>query len=392
MPVRAPDTQRILDAFDEELSRSADQLDTLRVPVGGLAAELANSRMLMNWLFDGGWVRWGWPEHVGGLGGSAIIRYEILERLALRGYDIPHHLQVLEVLGPVVVSHAPRLAAALLPSALRGDELWCQGFSEPEAGSDLAALRTKATLRADRKFVINGQKIWTSYGAYADRMMMLARTGTVSDRHRGMVMLLVDLDSPGIERRPIALASGREELAEFFFTDVVVDMERLVGPVGSGWSVAMDLLQYERGGYAWMRMAIATNRLQELLRTTDVNPWNTERYALAGSVVGRAYLNLAALRARTSATLCRLTNGEVVGEQTSIDKVLLSTAEQDVFDACDALVGTEMLIGDDAAAKRWREEWWYSRAASIYGGAREIQDTIIADKMMKLPKENVSGR
>jgi len=240
--------------------------------------------------------------------------------------------------------------------------------------------------------VINGQKIWTSYGAYADRMMMLARTGTVSDRHRGMVMLLVDLDSPGIERRPIALASGREELAEFFFTDVVVDMERLVGPVGSGWSVAMDLLQYERGGYAWMRMAIATNRLQELLRTTDVNPWNTERYALAGSVVGRAYLNLAALRARTSATLCRLTTGEVVGEQTSIDKVLLSTAEQDVFDACDALVGTEMLIGDDAAAKRWREEWWYSRAASIYGGAREIQDTIIADKMMKLPKENVSGR
>ncbi len=116
MPVRAPDTQRILDAFDEELSRSADQLDTLRVPVGGLAAELANSRMLMNWLFDGGWVRWGWPEHVGGLGGSAIIRYEILERLALRGYDIPHHLQVLEVLGPVVVSHAPRLAAALLPA------------------------------------------------------------------------------------------------------------------------------------------------------------------------------------------------------------------------------------------------------------------------------------
>jgi alkylation response protein AidB-like acyl-CoA dehydrogenase len=385
------DTGRILDAFEDALSSSADLLADLRVPARGLGAQLANSQRLMNWLYDGGWVRWGWPEEVGGFGGSSIIRCELLERLALRGCEIPHHLQVLEVVGPAVVNHAPQLAARMLPRALRGDELWCQGFSEPEAGSDLAALRTKAALRDDGSFSVSGQKIWTSYGAHADRMVLLARTGPVTDRHRGLVMLLVDLDAPGVERRPIALASGREELAEFFFTDVVVDGGRVIGDVGQGWSVAMDLLQYERGTYAWMRMAMATHRLQEMLEQTKVNPWAAEKYAEAGSTVGQTYLHLAALRARTSRTLQRLAASEVVGEQTSIDKLLLSTAEQDVLDTTEALLNTEMLIGDEPPDQLWREEWWYSRAASIYGGAREIQHSIIADRILKLPRESTGS-
>jgi alkylation response protein AidB-like acyl-CoA dehydrogenase len=222
-------------------------------------------------------------------------------------------------------------------------------------------------------------------------MVMLARTGPVTDRHRGLVMLLVDLDSPGVERCPIALASGREELAEFFFTDVVVEPDRLIGDVGGGWSVAMDLLQYERGTYAWLRMAMATNRLQELLHTNDVNPWDADSYALAGSAVGQAYLSVAALRARTSSTLRRLFAEQVVGEQTSVDKLLLSTAEQEVLDASMTL-NTDVLIGDGPTAQRWRDEWWYSRAASIYGGAREIQHSIIADRVLKLPKEGAGGR
>jgi alkylation response protein AidB-like acyl-CoA dehydrogenase len=390
--VNASETDKILDAFEAALTASTDQLGGLREPVRSLEAQLDNSRRLMNWLYDGGWVRWGWPKDAGGFGGSSLIRCEILERLALHGFEIPHHLQVLEVVGPAVVNHAPELAATVLPSALRGDELWCQGFSEPEAGSDLAALRTRATPADDGGFTVNGQKIWTSYGAHADRIVLLARTGPVTDRHRGLVMLLVDLDAPGIERRPIALASGREELAEIFFTDVAVAPERLIGEVGKGWSVAMDLLQYERGTYAWLRMAMAANRLQDMLRQTALNPWDAERYAQAGTVVGQTYLHLAALRARTSNTLRRLASHEVVGERTSIDKLLLSTAEQEVLDATETLLGTELLIGDAPADQRWREEWWYSRAASIYGGAREIQHSIIADRVLKLPKEAPVGR
>jgi alkylation response protein AidB-like acyl-CoA dehydrogenase len=385
--------ERILDDFDDALSAVADDLAPLRVPNGADMAEtIANSRLLMNWLFDGGWVRWGWPEEVGGLGGSPLVRCQILERLALRGYEIPVHLQVLEVVGPAVATHSPDLVAKLLPAALRGDELWCQGFSESEAGSDLAALRTKATVREDGSFVLNGQKIWTSYGVFADRMVLLARTGTVTDRHRGLVMLVVDLDAPGVERRPIALSSGVEELAETFFTDVAVGPDRVVGTIGGGWGVAMDLLQYERGTYAWMRMAIATRYLQELLGEVRDDTTAGGDAALAASTVGQAYLNIAALRARTSSTLRRLADHEVVGVQTSVDKLLLSTAEQDVQDAAVALRNTEVLLGDGPAGERWRERWWYSRAASIYGGAREIQHSIIADRILELPREGSGGR
>jgi alkylation response protein AidB-like acyl-CoA dehydrogenase len=387
-------SDQILDDFEAALAGARKDLASLRVPAEDLESALTQSRELMNWLYDGGWIRWGWPEEVGGLGGSSLIRCQILERLALAGYAIPDHLLVLEVVGPAIVRHAPALAAQRLPAALRGDELWSQGFSEPDAGSDLAALRTKATRRSDGSYVINGQKIWTSYGAYADRIVLLARSGTITERHRGLVMLLVDLETAGIERRPIALASGREELAEIFFTDVVVDADRLIGSDGSGWSVAMDLLQYERGTYAWMRMAIASAYLQRLLETVAMASKDDSAAVdhTREAVIGRAYLNLAALRARTAATLRRLDAGEPVGSETSVDKLLLSTAEQDVLDAVATLLDTDVLIGDGVDAHNWRDHWWYSRAASIYGGAREVQFSIIADRILKLPKENTGGR
>jgi alkylation response protein AidB-like acyl-CoA dehydrogenase len=382
------DTDRLLDDFEAALRDSVDELAPLRIPAIDMADQLAQSRQMMKWLYDGGWIRWGWPEAVGGLGGSPLMRCQILERLALAGYDIPEHLMVLEVVGPAVVNHAPHLAAQRLPAALRGEELWSQGFSEPEAGSDLAALRTKAIAQADGTYLVNGQKIWTSYGAFADRIVLLARSGPVTDRHRGLVMLLVDLNATGVERRPIALASGREELAEVFFTDVVVDAERVIGADGGGWAVAMDLLQYERGTYAWMRMATATAYLQQLLRTVKADATTVD--SRAASIVGRAYLNLAALRARTSNTLARLAANETVGSETSVDKVLLSTTEQDVLDAALPLLGADVLLSDDESAASWRDRWWYSRAASIYGGAREVQYSIIADRILQLPRENTS--
>ncbi len=383
------EAQILLD-FDEALTTADADLRHLRDQGGDLGAQIATSAELMRWLFDGGWIRWGWPEEVGGCGGSSTVRCQLLERLAQRGYEIPHHLLVLEVVGPAIVNHAPGLAAELLPAALRGDELWCQGFSEPEAGSDLAALRTRVTPRDDDTLLVSGQKIWTSYGARADRMVMLARSGAIEDRHRGLTMLLVDLSAPGVERRPIALASGKEELAELFFADVLVDSGRVIGEVGGGWAVAMDLLQYERGTYAWMRMATATARLEELLSARMDSAGADE--SLAELAVGRAYLNVAALRARTSSTLRSLAAHQVVGPQTSVDKLLLSAAEQGVLDAALSLLDPEVLIGDEPADIRRRDDWWYSRAASIYGGAREIQHSIIADRILRLPKEASVGR
>jgi alkylation response protein AidB-like acyl-CoA dehydrogenase len=386
--VDGSDVGRILDAFDDALTASAEQLAHLREPSVDSDQQTAHSAELLGWLYQGGWVRWGWPEDVGGFGGSATIRCQIYERLALRGYVIPDHLYVLEVCGPAVVTHAPELAARVLPAALRGDELWCQGFSEPEAGSDLAALRTKAVRGADGTFAVSGQKIWTSHGSRADKIVLLARTGTPESRHRGLTMMLVDLDHPGVERRPIALAAGRDELAEIFFTDAPVDADRVIGDVDGGWGVAMDLLQYERGNYAWMRMAATASHLQEMLQSAGVSGDDP----LSAVAVGRAYLSLAALRARTSSTLRKLSAHEVVGSQTSVDKLLLSAAEQDVLDAALAVLDTEVLLSDEPHDVRWRDEWWYSRASSVYGGAREIQHSIIADRILGLPKEGSGGR
>ncbi|MGV0656382.1 acyl-CoA dehydrogenase family protein [Mycolicibacterium thermoresistibile] len=388
--MKVADTEAIVADFDTALTEADEELAHIRIPESDLGAQLTKFRTLMNWLFDNGWVRWGWPEQVGGIGGSPLVRAAILERLALRGYEIPYHLQTLEVVGPAVAKYAPGLAARLLPAALRGDELWSQGFSEPEAGSDLASLRTRITCRDDGSFVVSGQKIWTSYGPYADRMLLLGRTGPIGDRHRGLTMLLIDLDADGVERRPIALASGREELAEFFFTDVAVPPDRLIGEVGGGWAVAMDLLQYERGGWAWMRTAMAVHWLNRILADGEHQPTQTD--PLVASVVGQAYLDLAVLRARATTTLRRLASDEVVGPQTSVDKLLLSTAEQSVMDAAVTLLPTETLLGDSPADQFRRENWWYSRAASIYGGAREIQRGIIADRILRMPREGLGGR
>jgi alkylation response protein AidB-like acyl-CoA dehydrogenase len=386
----AVDAQRILQDFDEALSTDADKLDALRVHGEDVDSQMTHSAQLLNWLFDGGWVRHGWPQEVGGLGGPPVVRLQILERLTLRGFPIPEHLFALEVVGPAVVGYAPALAATFMPAALRGDELWCQGFSEPEAGSDLAALRTRATVGDDGNFLVSGQKIWTSYGARADRMVALVRTGPADSRHRGLSMMLIDMNQPGIERRPIALASGREEVAEVFLTDVAVNRDRLIGDVDGGWGVAMDLLQYERGAYAWMRMATATSHLQQVLDEAK-NSGDTEDL-VAEQAVGRAYLSLAALRARTASTLKRLSANEIVGAQTSVDKLLLSAAEQDVTDSALTLLNTGLLLGDEPEDARHREDWWYSRAATIYGGAREIQHSIIADRILGLPKEHSRGR
>jgi alkylation response protein AidB-like acyl-CoA dehydrogenase len=388
------DAQSILQDFDAALQAAADTLAALGQHGEDVDSQMTHSAQLLNWLFDGGWVRHGWPEEVGGLGGPPVVRLQILERLTLRGYPIPEHLFALEVVGPAVVSHSPGLAAKFMPAALRGDELWCQGFSEPEAGSDLAALRTRAVVGDDGNFLVSGQKIWTSYGARADRMVALVRTGSADSRHRGLSMLLIDMDQPGIERRPIALASGREEVAEVFFSDVAVERDRLIGELDGGWAVAMDLLQYERGAYAWMRMATATSDLQQLLGAAKgiaVGTGDTDE-PIAAQAVGRAYLSLAALRARTASTLKRLSAKENVGVQTSVDKLLLSTAEQEVMDTALTLLNTDLLLGDEPDDVRRRDDWWYSRAASIYGGAREIQHSIIADRILGLPKENSSGR
>ena len=214
-------------------------------------------------------------------------------------------------------------ARAHLTDLLRGAERWCQGFSEPDAGSDLASLRTKAVRDGD-DWIVDGHKIWTSQATVSSRCVVLLRTGTPESRHRGLSMMLVDHDAPGVEVREIRTMSGRDELGEVLFDGVRVPGDRLIGNDGDGWALAMYLLQWERGMYPWQRQAGLFGTLDALLeRTGDA----IDPHALAD-----AYLAVLPMRLSSAQTIRRLAAGETPGPEVSVDKVLLARAELMVFD------------------------------------------------------------
>ena len=260
---------------------------------------------------------------------------------------------------------------------LRGDEIWCQGFSEPDAGSDLASLRTKAVRDGD-DWVISGHKIWTSQVSVAQRCIALVRTGTPESLHRGLSMFLVDHDSAGFTSRPIRASTGRDEFGEVHFDEVRVAGDRLLAQEGEGWAIAMYLLQWERGMYPWQRQAALLGVLDRLVagHAVDIDPGE----------LADAYLAILPMRVSSRNTIRRLAAGESPGPEVSVDKVLLSRAEVTVHDLADAVLAGELELGDGTDAQAWRGEYLFSRAAPIYGGSVEIQRTILADRVLGLPR------
>ncbi|HEY8217969.1 MAG TPA: acyl-CoA dehydrogenase family protein [Acidimicrobiia bacterium] len=359
-----------LDEHERELAPRHEGLGTLEEKM----AQLAKVKRLA---YDAGWTRWGWPERVGGLGGSSILRAYLGEALTLRDIVEPDVYCMTEVLAPTMINFAaPELAAEMVPRLLRGDETWCQGFSEPGTGSNLASLTCRAT-RADDGWRVNGQKVWTSFAQFADRCVLLTRTGSPESAHRGITALFVDMDTPGITVRPIAGMHGSDEFCEVFYDDAAVPFERTLGEVDQGWAVAMDLLPYERSTSLWHRGAYLQRRLERLL--AEVPPG-----ALSAAEVGEVTQLLLAFRARSRATQHRMAGGEALGAETSIDKVLLATTEQAVMDLVARGLAAELLVDDDATGERWRAEFLYSRAATIYGGTAEVQRNIIARRLLDL--------
>jgi alkylation response protein AidB-like acyl-CoA dehydrogenase len=347
---------------------------------GTLDEQMAQMQRVKAILWNAGWMRYGWPARVGGLGGSPMLRTELGAALAFRDLMDPGLFSLVEVLAPTVIDFAaPELAADVVPRLLCGDEMWCQGFSEPGTGSDLASLTCRAVPDGDDRFVVNGQKVWTSLAQYSDRCVLLTRTGTTESRHRGITAFFVDMDTPGITVAPIEMINGEQEFTEVFFDDVVVPADRKLGELHAGWSVAMSILPFERSSCFWQRIAYLYARLQRLVDAApDVGEDRT------ADVVGNAFLALHAVRARSRATQHRLDAGETLGAETSIDKVLVATSEQTLYDAVRSVLPGAIETNDDLAAEMWRSEYLYSRAATIYGGTAEVQRNIIARRLLDL--------
>jgi alkylation response protein AidB-like acyl-CoA dehydrogenase len=378
----APGVAEFRAALRSWVDAHREELAARHAPPGTLDERVAQMQRVKSILFDAGWMRYGWPERVGGLGGSPMLRAELGAALAARGLADPGLFSLVEVLAPTLIDFGPpELAADVVPRLLSGAELWCQGFSEPDTGSDLASLRCAAVPDGDpttaSTWVISGQKVWTSLAQYADRCVLLTRTGPAGSRHRGITAFFVDMDTPGITVAPIEMLNGVEEFAEVFFDDVVVPTARVIGEIDGGWAVATSILPYERSSCFWQRIAYLSRRLEQAVRAAPDDDRTAE-------VLGHAFAQLHALRARSRSTQHRLAAGGTLGAETSVDKLLVATAEQTIFDAARRVLPGLVELDDGAAGATWRAEYLYSRAATIYGGTAEVQRNIIARRLLEL--------
>ena len=343
--------------------------------------------------YAAGYVGRAWPAEFGGGGRPHVEQIVVDQALAAAGAPEFANIVGLGVLGPSLLRFGnDEQRQRYVPPILSAEEIWCQGFSEPEAGSDLASLRTRAVQDGDT-FVINGQKTWVSWGQYAKFCGLLARTDDSVARHRGISMLIVDMSAPGVEVRPMTQITGHAEFSELFLDDVVVPRENLLGELGDGWKIAMYTLGHERGTAAlprqvklrtWFDRAVSVAGRRELEgRPVLEDPE-------AQTALARALIGIEVLRHHAYRTVGEFLNGGAVGPESSSVKLLMSEAEQRLASTVLEVLGPTLQGGDPDDVPEnefWYETYLYSRAASVYGGTRQIQRDIIADRILSLPKE-----
>jgi len=324
-----------------------------------------------------GWAAYSWPKQWGGPGWTPIQRMMFLEEIQTFPAPEVNPFNV-TMLGPVLIQFgSDEQKNRFLPRAANLDDWWCQGFSEPGAGSDLASLTCRAH-PVDGGWRVNGQKVWTSFAQFSQRCILLTRTGEPGSAHRGITAFFVDVDSPGLSPSPIEAQHGRLEFAEVFYDDVFVPDERRLGDVGQGWQVAMDVLPYERSTTFWHRGALLHHRCDELVAAVANGDPDIATSSTTAKAIGEAFQAVMAFRSRSRDTQYRLAAGGQLGAETSIDKILIAGSEQLLMETARDLLPGTIEFDDDPRAALWREDYLYSKAATIYGGTSEIQRNIIA--------------
>jgi alkylation response protein AidB-like acyl-CoA dehydrogenase len=338
-------------------------------------------------LFEGGWAGLHWPRAYGGRGASAIEQLLFAEEYARAGAPSLIDIGVGPgLVGPTLIAHGTEAQRRrFLRPILTGEEVWCQGFSEPGAGSDLAACRTRAELRGD-VFRVTGQKIWTSYARFADWCILLVRTDPQAPKHRGLTFLLLDMRSPGITIRPLVEMTGEAWFNEVFFDDVRVPRENMVGQLNEGWTIAITTLAHERGGAApHARLAGELGEVVGLARRLGAAADPRARQALAELAIETEILRL--LTYKQVSTVMRTGHP---GPEGSCLKLVWSELDVRLKELAIGLEGPYAAVargGPHAIdGGRWQHEYLWSRAATIYAGTSEIQRNIIAQRVLGLPR------
>lgn len=329
-----------------------------------------------------------WPEALGGRGAD-LIEWLIFEEEYYRaGAPGRVNQNGIFLLGPTLMEYGTaEQKARFLPRMAAGDDIWAQGWSEPGAGSDMAAIRTKAIRDGDH-YVINGQKTWSTRAVFADWCFGLFRTDPESTRHHGMSFILVPLDTPGITRRPIPQLDGEPGFAELFFDDVRVPVENRLGDEGQGWNIAMATAGFERG-----LMLRSPARFQETAKRL-VELYRRHQNRVAPGIrdqVMKAWMDAEAYALNTYMTASRLIGGGKIGQEASLNKIFWSELDRSMHETALSILGArgELLAGglDDAdEITRWLKGFLFSLAGPIYAGANEIQRNIIAERLLNLPR------
>jgi len=386
----------------------AEKLPSNWKGTGALTGE-ALDHFITEWravLFSSGYLAPGWPVEFGGGGLSDLEQVIIAEEFAHAGVPTGGHNDVfsIQMLGNTLLMFGTEEQKRYyLPRLLAGDDTWCQGYSEPNAGSDLSNVGLRAELDGDQ-WVLNGQKIWTSAGHLADHIFTLARTDPDAPKHKGISFLLVDMRQPGIEVRPIKMISGESEFNEVFYTDAVVPKENVVGGVNNGWAVAMGLLGYERGAAAStapIAFAAEFDRLLQLAKDRGVNNDPRIRQKLAW-----CFSKVQVMRYLGMRTLTKFLAGHHPGPDGAIFKLYWSEYHKVITELGVDILGMDAMAPtgrkpsssfstDDAGAPNdsmsWAMTFLNARAGTIYAGSSQVQRNIIGEMVLGLPKEPKPG-
>ncbi|MFE7801575.1 acyl-CoA dehydrogenase family protein [Nocardia sp. NPDC057440] len=368
--------------LDENLNGEFRELRGLGGP--GREHEAFDERLAWDrHLAASGWTCLGWPKEYGGR--EASVRQQVIFHEEYAKANAPARVSHVgeELLGPTVIAFGTdEQKARFLPGIRNVTELWCQGYSEPGAGSDLAAITTTAQLDGD-EWSINGQKIWTSLAHVADWCFVIARTERGSTRHKGLSYLLVPMKQPGIEVRPIIQLTGTSEFNEVFFDNARTAADLVVGAPGDGWRIAMGTLTFERGISTLgqqIRFARELADVEALARRTGAadDPLIADR-------IDKAWVGLRVLRAHALRTMEGA--GADDGGQASVSKLLWANWHRGLGELAMAVLGPAGLVADDNDLNEWQRLYLFTRADTIYGGSNEVQRNIISERVLGLPRE-----
>ena len=349
-------------------------------PEGDDAAEFEFRRAWQKKMHEAGWAGISWPEEYGGKGATLIEQSIFNEELARQRVPMPANVLGLVMGGPVVIAHGDEdQKERYLEPILSGDEIWCQGFSEPESGSDLASLKTRA-VKANGTWKVTGQKVWTTYAHEAKYCMLLARTDQDAPKHKGITYFILDMDQPNVDVRPLRQITGEAEFNEIFLEEAEIPNENVIGEVGSGWQVAITTLMFERAGLgaaAVMGLKRTMEDLLAVIRERGLADDPVIRQKIAGLQIGIEAMRLGALRALT-ATM----KSGIPGPEGSLSKWEWADYNQALTELGNDVLGPEGM----RAGTEWSYRFLRSRANSIEGGTTEVLKNIVAERVLGLPR------